>query len=516
MSTILPEIREQTRDNPALTLVDSGVQADSGFLQRESAALLDKSQYELALPYTLAVLEDRKNENDFTGFLPAFCQLLTIYEQAGIFPNYVESLPFAIEILAKSSPSIEIAQTNLAIGRLYHLLEDFDQAQIYYTKSFEMQRHLQSDVHLALTFRWMAETYAAKDEFPEALESIQKSIQACNITQAPILVAAGLNTFGDLLYANSQINGSLRKYTLALQAAQTAGNPFERLRALFGLGNIHFKQKNIDFALSAWQQGYILASTHHCHSMQAKIAWELATTYKAQESYKLATEFFEIFIQESKLLSLQAFSAELRNLESSQKIELINRRNHQLRHEIQERMKSQAELEVLATTDSLTGLFNRRHFFTLTEHWCENAADFPIEISAMMIDIDHFKQINDIYGHPAGDEVLVKAAQAIQNALRTDDILCRYGGEEFSILLPNTNLMAAQLVAERVRQTVEKMKIRYEDQVIQLTVSIGVADLLNSPKHSVMGLLGHADQALYKAKHKGRNRCAVFGSQNAT
>ncbi|OJX37947.1 MAG: hypothetical protein BGO78_07850 [Chloroflexi bacterium 44-23] len=514
MSTLATELSEPIYEPPTLTLLDASAPVDFAYLQIESARLLRTCQYELALPYTLALLDSLKQLGNNNAYLSAFCQLMTIYEQAGIFPNYVESLSFAIEILGESAPAVEIAQTNLAIGRLYHLLEDFDQAQIYYAKSFEIQRHLLSDVLSPISYRYMAETYAAKDEMPEALESIGKSIHACNQVQNPLLIASSMNTFGDLLIVNNQMNGANRKFTLGLQAAQTAANPYERIRALIGLGIIHFKQNKVDLALSIWQQAYSLAARHHCHSLLAKVTRVLATTHKLQESYKVASEYFEIFIQEDKLLSLQSFATQLRNLESSQKIEIINRRNLQLRHEIQERMKSQAELEVLATTDPMTGLFNRRHFFTLTEHWCENATEIPLEISAMMIDIDHFKRINDEYGHPAGDEVLIKVAQAIQNALRTDDILCRYGGEEFSILLPNTNLMAAQQVAERVRQTVENMKIYYEDHVIQLTVSIGVADLLNSPKHSVMGLLGHADQALFKAKHKGRNCCAVFSSQN--
>ena len=131
----------------------------------------------------------------------------------------------------------------------------------------------------------------------------------------------------------------------------------------------------------------------------------------------------------------------------------------------------------------------------------------------MMIDIDHFKKINDQYGHQAGDQALVKVARAIHEALRTDDVLCRYGGEEFCVLLPNTNLNYAHQVGERIRNKIEKLEIRYEKHCIRLTASIGIADLANSPKLSVMGLLGHADQALYTAKHQGRNCCVIFSKQ---
>ncbi len=118
--------------------------------------------------------------------------------------------------------------------------------------------------------------------------------------------------------------------------------------------------------------------------------------------------------------------------------------------------------------------------------------------------------MNDKFGHPAGDYVLERITNTIQSSLRTDDILCRYGGEEFGLLLPNTSLHSANQVAERIRKMVADLEINYQDEVIQVTISIGIADLENSPKHSVMGLLGHADQALYTAKHKGRNCTAVF------
>lgn len=488
------------------------VQETSATLVYESKELFNRSQYVLALPYTLALLESSKKENNLPAYLETFCQLVSIYEQAGIFPTYMESLATAIQIISTSGPSLSVAKTHIALGRLYHLLGDYDQALIYFTKSYEMQQFLNQPEANNLVYRMMAEAYSARDDWDLALDCIQKGLAAHPPNSDPLEVAASLNTFAEILSYRSQWTAALRKYTLALQSAHTAGNPYERVRSLIGLAETHAKLNRHDQVLTLWQQAYTTARKHQMHALLAKITLELANRYKANQSFKLAADYFEMYIDEHRLLSLQSFATELRNLETAQKIEIINRRNHQLRHEIQERMKNQAELEMLATTDSLTGLFNRRHFFTLTEHWCENAPEIVKDISAMMIDIDHFKRINDTYGHPAGDQVLIQVAQTIQNTLRTDDILSRYGGEEFCLLLPNTNLAAAQQVAERIRQKIQELQIHFEGHIIQLTVSIGVADLANSPKHSVMGLLGHADQALYKAKHKGRNRCAIFSA----
>lgn len=309
-------------------------------------------------------------------------------------------------------------------------------------------------------------------------------------------------------------NAAFRKFKNALAVTEKNPNPFEMICTNMNLGKWYLDHHDKENGLLYTIRAYDLAKKHGTRAKLIEIILILANTYKIHQSFQLAAEFFESYIHEKESISLHTFAGQLRHLETAQKIEVINKRNHQLRREIQEKIQNQAELEVLATTDSLTGLFNRRHFFTLTEHWCENALKVPFEISAMMIDIDHFKNINDQFGHQAGDQALVFVAKAIQAALRTDDVLCRYGGEEFCVLLPNTNLQAAFQVAERIRVKIEKLEIKYDEHIIRLTASLGIADLSNSPKHSVMGLLGHADQALYTAKHKGRNCCVIFKKQN--
>ncbi len=513
MKNRLPELTEEEYVNPSAAEQESQILLDIKTMQVESRQLLFDCDYQLALPYTLNLLDIYRKQNKTEDYLNTFCDLVQIYEQVGVFPAYMECLPEMIEILTKSSISAAVARTNSAIGRLYHLLEEYDQALIYFNKSLEINLFLNEKNNLVSNYQYMAETYATKNEMTLALETMQKCMVFCNQIHDQRLTASCLNSFGDILWSNGQMNASFRKFTAAIEMARSANNPYEIVRALIGLGRLQNEHKLSDQALTTWQEAFQIAQRYKMHKHLAFLLLALAKIYKEKNSYKITADYFEMYIHENECLSLQSFANQLRNLETSQKIEIINRRNHQLRHEIQERLKNQAELEVLATTDPLTGLFNRRHFFTLTEHWCDHAFEVDLEISAMMIDIDHFKKVNDRYGHQAGDQVLIKVSQAIQNALRTDDILCRFGGEEFSILLPNTNLMSAQQVAERIRQRVEELSVLFEDQTIRITVSIGVADLAGSPKHSVMGLLGHADQALYKAKHKGRNRCAVFSEQ---
>lgn len=472
-----------------------------------------QSEYQLALPYTLNLLDAYQKNQDYEQILNTFFLLVMIYEQVGDFPASFEILPFVIEKLSRLPVSDATVKAQSAIGRLYYLLGDFDLAITYFSKALENQKQLNSSNNLAMIHKYLAEAYFSKREYQSAKEYAEKSLDYCGNHTQPFLQVSCLNCLGTILHQMGLENGALRKFKTALEILKQNPNPYEKICTFKNIGKWYADNQDKENGLLFMVRAYDLAKKFGTRVKRIEILLELANTHKQYHSYQLAAEFFERHIIEKENLSLLPFASQLRHLETAQKIEIINRRNHQLRREIQEKIQNQAELEVLATTDPLTGLFNRRHFFTLTEHWCENALKESFEISAMMIDIDHFKKVNDQFGHQAGDQALVKVARAIHEALRTDDVLCRYGGEEFCVLLPNTNLNFAHQVAERIRNKIEKLEIRFEKQCIRLTASIGIADLANSPKLSVMGLLGHADQALYTAKHKGRNCCVIFSKQ---
>jgi len=173
--------------------------------------------------------------------------------------------------------------------------------------------------------------------------------------------------------------------------------------------------------------------------------------------------------------------------------------------DITERKATEAKLRELATTDSLTGLYNRRRFMELSEREFARSLRYSRQLSMLMLDIDHFKRVNDEHGHDVGDTVLRSLSEISIMALRNADILGRLGGEEFGVLLPETDSQAAHDVAERLRLSIERSSIDTPDGSLNITVSIGVA-VLDSEVGSVEKLLKRADVALYEAKQAGRNR----------
>ncbi len=166
------------------------------------------------------------------------------------------------------------------------------------------------------------------------------------------------------------------------------------------------------------------------------------------------------------------------------------------------------DLENLATTDGLTRLYNRRTFLQRAESEFERSRRYQRPLSVLMLDVDHFKNVNDSYGHETGDRVLRVLADACRKSLRQQDVIGRYGGEEFVAFLPETSSEIAQEVAERLRLSVAALGVASANGVVKVTVSIGVATAERGTA-AVAQLINAADQAMYEAKQQGRNRVVV-------
>jgi len=167
------------------------------------------------------------------------------------------------------------------------------------------------------------------------------------------------------------------------------------------------------------------------------------------------------------------------------------------------------KIQELAITDVLTAAFSRRYSLERMEDELQRSKNMKLHFSVLMIDVDHFKEFNDKYGHLVGDVVLRKIAAVIKDNIRQIDMLGRYGGEEFLVVLSETARQEASFVAERIRQAVENVLIDAYDEKLKTTISIGVAMFPNSAL-SVQGLIDKADKAMYLAKSSGRNRVNIY------
>ena len=179
---------------------------------------------------------------------------------------------------------------------------------------------------------------------------------------------------------------------------------------------------------------------------------------------------------------------------------------------IQELQDSQEELKLLIATDPLTHLYNKKYFIETAEHIFQLARREKSKLSLIMLDIDDFKKINDQYGYKAGDKVIKKLASELQALMRKSDIVCRFEGEEFLVLLPGTDIDGAIITAEKIRLIAEKLRINSDNKIpfgnkqeIKLTISVGVAQIKHQDDIKIDSLILRADLALYEAKNSGKN-----------
>lgn len=183
----------------------------------------------------------------------------------------------------------------------------------------------------------------------------------------------------------------------------------------------------------------------------------------------------------------------------------LTKTNIALQEEIRERKKAEVELGRLATTDPLTLLFNRRKFDELLEYEMERDRRYRSGLSILFCDIDNFKRINDKFGHDVGDSILSTFASKVKNSVRKSDIVARWGGEEFVLLIPNTTAEIARTIAEKIRKMIENTDFPIVGKV---TASFGVTHMLGEDNRDTV--IKRADEALYSAKEKGRNRVEVL------
>jgi diguanylate cyclase (GGDEF)-like protein len=173
----------------------------------------------------------------------------------------------------------------------------------------------------------------------------------------------------------------------------------------------------------------------------------------------------------------------------------------------------QRQMYESALRDGLTKVFNKKYFTDYLEKEFAFAGRHGGALALIFIDIDYFKKINDTHGHPAGDFVLAELSQMMSELLRTEDVLARFGGEEFTVLCRGSDLKGAKIVAERLRRSVEERKFTFGGKDIPVTISLGIVAIPESGIHDHNTFLAAADKALYEAKRSGRNRVCIHGSE---
>lgn len=243
-------------------------------------------------------------------------------------------------------------------------------------------------------------------------------------------------------------------------------------------------------------------------ALAERINRERAERIEAQNNLLLSTR--NLAHEREEKLRAQQRILELQRAANEELEARVRERTHALEQAKQELEKLNGELAALSVTDALTQLANRRHFDTVIAEEASRSKRTQMPLSLVLLDIDHFKHINDTYGHPFGDECLRQVSQVIRcYAQRAGDLAARYGGEEFALVLPVTDIEQASVLAEQIRSAIEALQLAYQGKPVPVTASLGVSTLAFGLQDTPAQLIEAADSALYRAKRNGRNQIAT-------
>jgi diguanylate cyclase (GGDEF)-like protein len=481
----------------------SVLRADRGRIS-ESATLLLQAH---------AILEETGDRNWMHQVLSG---LGRVYFFEGDYPQALSFFLEALDLIRAAQDSRWEAPILTEVGLAQSFAGNPEKGMNSLARSQTLLEALGEEDWQAINLNSIAECYLQLGDPAKAIETAKKASSLARQRSMAAEEGQAELTSARARLAQGKRQEALADLQVALAKFQEAHYPWGEARALAAMGDTLRALGRAAQSLKAYQKGTSLAE----NIGSAGILWEChlgqCEAYQALGEYQLALDQHQRFhlVKESLLLSeldqrLKTFEVIRRMEEAKRREQVALKHAAELAHEIEERRKDQAILETLATTDALTGLSNRRHFFQLAEQELQRLQRYGRPLSLIMIDLDHFKDINDYHGHQVGDQAMAEVASRVQASLRSVDLAGRYGGEEFAILLPETTMEAATQVAERLRRTVAGQPIATTQGAVSLTMSLGIAQL--DPREPTLdALIRQADRALYKAKADGRNRWATL------
>lgn len=399
-----------------------------------------------------------------------------------------------------SGPETEVADTLYSLGSTYERKEDFTSALEWYRRALAAEERLKREEEAAFVKRSIGATLGKLGRYDEALPLLDDALRAFTV---------GKNPEGAMVVRQSR--GIVHRRAGHIERAIT---DLEATREWYARqNNTRYLEKTeeelalVYAAAGRWREAYQARSRH------AQLQRELAEKLREEHTSRLRVQFdVERKERENRALIRENAAAErIRRLQAI--ILLLGAAIIAVLAYLMVRLaRDKRRMREMAMTDELTRLPNRRHLLAAAEQQLQHARQTGNALSLVAFDIDHFKRINDTWGHAAGDVVLQRVARACRTALRPGDLIGRTGGEEFMVVLPSSDESAAVAVAERLRGAVEAIDFADIDPSLRMTISLGVA--ARASEDSVARLSAVADELLYRAKELGRNRVVAGATLN--
>ena len=513
----------------------------------------------LALDYSTRALEIHKDIDDPVGFAKALLGAGIIYRHINLYEKSLEHINEAYLYYKKVNNMLGIAKTSNQMGLVYTRLRQFDQAEFFYQITIDLPKGMVEEKTLASALREMAVINLESGDLASAMQYAKKAYITYKNKNLTSYISTTARIIGNIYRAQGNNNKAIEYYKESLSFAREAGGKLYEIKSLTALAGILIGIDTNE-AISLLKRSLALSTEidDKLHMLYAyreiriaeKLRGRIEESLRYAEEEIALTDIIQNERNEDKLAlekaHLHSYKMEieletLREKEKRHQLEL-EKKNNQIEIAAQARViselelsknkyasialafllaaclaivllvyrsfiaskKRNEELDYLAARDPLTNCYNRRILFEVMNR---DFLDLPQieEYCILMVDIDHFKSVNDTYGHSVGDTVLCGVAELLQANIRKSDSVARFGGEEFCIILPNTTQEQAIRIAEAIRIKVEKAT--FDD--IPVTCSFGVTSIKFKAR-TPSELIEQADLALYEAKSLGRNQVALW------
>jgi len=437
---------------------------------------------------------------------------------------------------------LEIAYLNIQMARSYSYIYDDDKAIDYAKKAIEYFHANKYYYDELLAHNTLASVYMQMLAYDDAIASFQSILETSKLVEKESLIDLAYLGFAKAYFEKKEMAKAKHYFQLYQQHVPPTSSPYGKIDRLMLSSKIAFANKDISMTEenikqmelilasleegtnSSWQIAILDLKSNiavfnedykNAYELQ-KAAHKLFSSYENSEREKVRSKFKVMFDTDQALLKNQILErdklldkAALENADQQQKLQTliilaISLFALVLGFFIYRQLKSSKMLHKLANTDTLTELANRRYTFIYAENKLSQIKQNSGVFSLVIFDIDHFKSVNDTYGHAGGDIALKDVSVIANEYVRNNDVLGRIGGEEFLIVLPHASAEQANEVAERIRQAIDSAKVTIDGKQVHITASFGIAQLNN--EHSTFNQIFHqADIALYQAKNSGRN-----------
>jgi diguanylate cyclase (GGDEF)-like protein len=477
----------------------------------------EEGDLESAISDCLKALSLLKDDVTSENLISAWYTLGWSYYYSGDFPAALE---YGLKALSKSEEVGSKENEAWALDLAASTFKDPTQSLLMYQKALKMFDELNISEGKVRVLNNMACALSELGDQNAALEYCQKSLelaQEIELKRDPINI---IGTMGQIFFAMGKYDQAKSNLQNAKRLAENYGRDIGYIYVLVDLGGVCLAQNEFEeaeeqlfLALSTATKWKLKTEQMRCHGFLSELYEKQGKVDKALAHYKLFHSLKESVAGESSARQIAILKMSHKVETSQRDMEIQRLQNAKLQHEINEQKRIQSILENLATRDSLTNLYNRRHFLTLAEHEWKRALRYGHPFSVLMLDMDDFKLINDRFGHATGDQALIMVAGLIKGSLRKVEIAGRYGGDEFAVILPETPLESGSIVGKRIRDKVTKQPLKTNKGFINLTVSIGVSGLSSGVQDQVKSLeelLHQADVALYRSKDAGKNQVSVY------